>query len=239
LAREGYAVLVHDTFLWGSRKMPLASMPEWDRTMGLSARSQDPRPKGEPAAVGRYNCSAIFNEHTIAKYCNVLGTSFPGVVSFEDRVAVNYLASRRDVDASRIGCIGLSGGGTRAVLLQATCDRIRAAVVVGAMCCYAGALDHNIVCHTWMLFPPAWGRYGDWPDIAACRAPSPLLVQNDLEDALYTVAGMRESHRRIAAHYRSLGAPANYVGEFYRGPHKFDLPMQKSAFAWLARWLKR
>jgi dienelactone hydrolase len=185
-----------------------------------------------------YNNCAGLNEHTIAKYCNVLGTSFAGVVSFEDRVAVNYLAQRRDVDGRRIGCIGLSGGGTRSVLLQGTCDRVRAAVAVGAMCTYEGLLDHNIVCHTWMLFPPAWGRYGDWADIAAARAPSPLLVQNDLDDALYTVKGMKDAHRRIAAHYRSVGKPRNYIGEFYPGPHKFDLEMQKSAFAWLAKWLK-
>jgi hypothetical protein len=34
-----------------------------------------------------------------------------------------------------------------------------------------------------------------------------------------------------------VGNPQNYVGEFYPGPHKFDLAMQASAFAWLKRWL--
>lgn len=238
LAREGYAVLVHDTFLWGSRRIPLETMPTWERALGKIAHGQDPSPEGEPPEVSRYNCASVFNEHTIAKYCNVLGISFPGIVSYEDRVAVNYLAGRPDVLRNRIGCVGLSGGGTRSVLLQGTCDRIRCAVVVGAMCTYRALLDHNIVCHSWMLFPPAWGRHGDWADIAACRAPSPLMVLNDIHDELYTLDGMKESDRRIRAHYRSAGKPQNYKCEFHPGPHKFDLKMQTSAFNWLTKWLR-
>ena len=53
------------------------------------------------------------------------------------------------------------------------------------MCTYPGLLDHNIQCHTWMFFPHGWARYGDWPDLAACRTPLPLLVQYDLEDELF------------------------------------------------------
>jgi dienelactone hydrolase len=256
LAREGFAVLVHDTFSWGSRKFPLESMPMNDRLIGKQMApiwgQDDPSQrwsKGHDAKraaaprhalqIAEYNACSWAHEHSIAKYCNVLGISFPGIVSFEDRIAVNYLSSRPDVDGRRIGCVGLSGGGTRAVLLQGSCDRICCAVSVGAMCTYDGLLDHNVLGHTWMLFPPGWARYGDWADIAACRAPSPLMVQNDWDDPLYTVKGMKDAHRRIAAAYKSVGKPRNYVGEFYPGPHKFDLPMQRSAFAWLGRWLRR
>jgi len=254
LVREGFAVLVHDTFSWGSRKFPLDSMPKNDRLIGQqmapiwgqddpsqrwskghdAKRAAAPR---EAAEIAEYNACSWAHEHSIAKYCNALGISFPGVVAYEDRIAVNYLAGRPDVDGRRIGCVGLSGGGTRAVLLQGSCDRIGCAVSVGAMCTYEGLLDHNVLGHTWMLFPVGWARHGDWPDIAACRAPSPLMVQNDLDDPLYTVAGMKAAHRRIAGHYRAVGKPDHYAGEFYPGPHKFDLEMQRSAFAWLRQWL--
>ena len=43
--------------------------------------------------------------------------TWPGVFVFDDRRAVDYLASRPDVDATRIGCGGLSGGGLRTVML--------------------------------------------------------------------------------------------------------------------------
>jgi dienelactone hydrolase len=185
-----------------------------------------------------YNNAAYFHEHWVSKYCNILGTNMAGVVAFEDRVALNYLLSRADVDAGRIGCIGLSGGGNRAALLNATHEGIRAAVIVGLMTTYAALLDHNMS-HTWMLFPFGWSRHGDWPDIAACRAPSPLLVQYDLQDDLFTEDGMRDAHVRLQEHYASVGKPNEYVGQFYPGTHKFDLEMQSAAFDWLKEKLKQ
>ncbi len=186
--------------------------------------------------IEHYNTIAALHEHRVAKYCNALGTSLAGVVAYEDRIALNYLLSRSDVIADRVGCIGLSGGGNRAALLTATHDRIAATVIVGLMTTYEGLLDHNLS-HTWMLFPFGWARYGDWPDLAACRAPSPLLVQYDLEDDLFTEAGMRAADARLSTHYASVGQPGNYTGQFYPGPHKFDLDMQTAAFAWLKQRL--
>ena len=236
LAREGFAVLVHDVFLWGSRRFPLETMLD---TMGdrLSA-VLEAYLTGKTTAdeIERYNLASNFHEHWASKYCNILGTSLAGVVAFEDRLALNYLLSRPDVDPGRIGCIGLSGGGNRAALLAATHDSLRAAVIVGLMTTYPALLDHNMS-HTWMLFPFGWARHGDWPDIAACRAPLPLLVQYDLQDHLFTEEGMQDAHTRLQNHYASVGKPDAYTGLFYPGPHKFDLEMQAAAFDWLAQQL--
>ena len=65
------------------------------------------------------------------------------------------------------------------------------------------------------------------------------MVQYDNEDPLFTLAGMKAAHARISKHYKSVGKPKNYVGEFYDGPHKFDVPMQASAFAFLEKYLLR
>jgi hypothetical protein len=100
------------------------------------------------------------------------------------------------------------------------------------MTTYPGLLDHNMS-HTWMLFPFGWARHGDWPDIAGCRAPMPLLVQYDLQDHLFTESGMLEAHARLGDHYASVGKPDAYTAQFYPGPHKFDLQMQSAAFEWL------
>ncbi|MCD6290425.1 MAG: acetylesterase [Anaerolineae bacterium] len=236
LAKEGFIVLIHDTFLWGSRRFPLETMSDRERLIG-EATMEHWRDESTPEEIALYNAAAASHEHLVEKYCSLLGTTLAGVVSYEDRVAVNYLLSRDDVLPERVGCVGLSGGGCRSALLQATCDRISAAVIVGMMSTYEHLLDHNVASHTWMFFPATWARYGDWPDLAACRAPSPLMVQYDLDDALFTEEGMRAAHRRIATHYRNVGHPENYVGEFYPGPHKFDLKMQESAFAWLKEHL--
>ncbi|WP_395094456.1 dienelactone hydrolase family protein [Armatimonas sp.] len=227
LAKRGFAVLVPDVFLWGSRKFPLETMT------GLHlGRGKKMAPEADAAQL--YNITASFHEELVAKYATLLGISLAGVVSYEDRVAASYLASRPDVNARALGCVGLSGGGLRAALLQATCAKIRASVVVGMMSSFPGLLDHNVVSHTWLLYPHAWMHHGDYPDLAACRAPSPLLVQYDEADPLFTLEGMQQASARIAKHYAAVGKPENYVRQFYPGGHKFDLPMQEAAFDWLA-----
>lgn len=237
LAREGYAVLVPDTFLWGSRKFPIETMIASVGESPSGSPDYFPGQENSPEIHG-FNGVASAHENVVAKYLTVLGATLAGVIGYEDSVAVSYLASRADVLAGRIGCIGLSGGGLRSGLLQATDHRISAAVVVGLMTTYEGVLDHNLSGHTWMLYPSDWGRHGDWSDLVACRAPSPLLVQYDEDDDLFTLEGQRAADDRLRSHYESVGATGNYTGQFYPGPHKFDLEMQNAAFAWLGQQLK-
>jgi hypothetical protein len=131
----------------------------------------------------------------------------------------------------------LSGGGSRAALLCATADHLAASVIAGMMSTYEGLLDHCIAPHTWMFFPAEWSKHGDWPDLAASAAPMPLLVQYLLDDAQFTVEGMRGADGRISRHYAGVGAAGAYIGQFHPGPHRFDVPMQEAAFTWLRRHL--
>jgi hypothetical protein len=110
---------------------------------------------------------------------------------------------------------------------------LRACVIAGMMSTYGELIDRCVAPHTWMLFPAGWSLRGDWPDLAASAAPAPLLVQYLLDDAQFTVAGMRQADARIAAHYRNAQGAEAYRGEFYPGPHRFDVPMQQCAFSWL------
>ena len=88
----------------------------------------------------------------------------------------------------------------------------------------------------WMLFPPALAAVTDGPQLAASRAPSPLLVQYLLDDALFSVAGMRAAHEQLRQVYRHAGAEGAYIGDFRPGPHRFDVPMQEAAFDRLEEW---
>ncbi len=235
LARQGFTVLVHDVFGWGSRRFPREEMPALVRRLAGTTREvipPDPLSHAGPAEAAAYNTAAWHHEHLIAKYCTVLGTSLAAVVSAEDRAAAGYLRSRPDV-AGPVGCVGLSGGGCRAALLTATCDGIAAAVVVAMMSSYAALLDRNVIDHTWMLFPPGLSNVADWPDLAACHAPAPLLVQYNRDDELFPLAGQRQADERIARQYAASGDPDGYVGRFYDGGHKFDAAMQRDAFGWL------
>lgn len=230
LARAGFAVLVPDVFGWGSRRFPFAELPGLVRDLTEATRDIVPpdelsRGAGEAAA---YNTAAWHHEQLIAKYCALLGTSLAAVVSAEDRMAAGYLRSRPDVTGP-IGCVGLSGGGCRAALLTATDDELGAAVIVAMMSSYAALADHSVIDHTWMLFPPGLAAVADWPDLAACHAPVPLLVQYDRDDPLFPLPGQEQAHERIARHYAAGG----YQGRCYDGGHKFDAAMQRDAFGWL------
>ena len=238
LAQLGFVVLVPDVFLWGSRRFPFESMPESVHQLVANWRKAQRKTALRTSEAEVYEVAAKNHEHLVAKYCTLLGTTLGGVVNFEDRCAVRYLQSRPDVQPGPMGCVGLSGGGCRAALLQATCDTIGAAVIVGMMTTHPQLLDHQVDCHTWMFFPPGLARFADWPDLAASRAPSPLLVQYDRDDQLFPIQGMEAAHRRITSHYQQAGQANAYQGQFYDGPHKFDAVMQAEAFAWLRAQLQ-
>ena len=153
-------------------------------------------------------CPAFhLHEHAVSKYCTVLGTSLSAAIAHEDRVALNVLRMRTDVEPTRLGCVGLSGGGLRAALMRATSDELAACVIVGMMSTYEGLLSDCVAPHTRMLFPAGWSEAGDWPDLAASAAPSPLLVQFLLDDELFTADGMRNADLRLAAAYAQANAP--------------------------------
>lgn len=240
LARRGFAVLVPDTFGWGSRRFPLEEMPPVIRslaqvTVGLTP--PDPLPAGTPGEVATYNAAAWHHEHLVEKYCALLGTTLAAVVAREDRIALDFLLDRGGT-TSKVGAVGLSGGGCRATWLRATTDRIDAAVVVGMMTTYDALLDRDVVNHTWMLLPPGVAGQVDWPDVAASRAPQPLLVQYCRDDAILPLAGAQAAHARIAEHYAASGEPDAYTGTFHDGPHAFDTSMQAAAFTWLDEQLR-
>ena len=65
-------------------------------------------------------------------------------VSYDDMRAVDLLLSLPEVDPHRIGCIGLSGGGSRSTYLAGRDARIRAAVIVAWMTTLPTTLD---LCH--------------------------------------------------------------------------------------------
>lgn len=225
LAKEGFLVLVHDTFLFGSRAVPVDS---------LSTRYQNRFRNlqvGTPEYIRAYNSFAGEHEHIVAKSLFTAGTTWPGVYAYEDRRAVDYLLTRTDVAPERIGCGGLSGGGLRTVMLSGTDPRIKAAVPVGFMSTWQDFLRDRVFTHTWMLYVPHAAAYLDFPDILSLHGPKPALVQYDEEDPLYTLQGQRDADRLLREAWTKMGAPERYKGSFYPGPHKFDVPMQKEAFA--------
>lgn len=233
LARRGYAVLVHDAFLFGSRRVRAADVPAQIRM-----QATDPE-IGDRAAVGAYNEFAGQHEHVVAKSLFSAGTTWPGVFVVEDQRALDVLCGRPDVDATRVGCCGLSVGGLRSVFLGGLDDRIRCAVPVGFMTTWRDLVLDKSFIHTWMAYVPGLPRDLDFPEVLALRAPAATLVLNCTEDPLFTLTEMQRADRIMRESFERAGGRESYRCGFHPGGHKFDRAMQKEAFEWLDRHLGR
>ena len=231
IAKRGYAVLIHDTFLFGSRRVLAADVPERIRLGAV-----DPEPDDEEG-VNKYNAFASAHEHIMGKSLFSAGTTWPGVYATEDQRALDVLAGRDDVDPSRLGCAGLSGGGLRTVFLGGLDSRIRCAIAVGFMTTWREFLMDKVFTHTWMTYVPLLPRDLDFPEILALRAPAATMVLNCNEDPLYTVPEMKRADEMLRETFRRGGAADMYRSKFYPGGHKFDKEMQADAFEWFDQHL--
>ncbi len=231
MAKEGFAVLIHDTFPFASRRVHISE---------VSLEAQRGAPIEEPVTdeeIENYNEWAFNHEHDMAKSLFCAGTTWPGVTLAEDRIALDILYSREDVDGSRLGCGGLSGGGMRTVFLGGLDERIKCAVCTGFMTTWRDFSLYSAWTHTWMAFVPGLPGKLDFPEILGLRVPLPVMVLNNSEDPLYTLEGMKEADRILREVYTKAGAEEKYRCSFYPGEHKFDREMQKEAFSWFKKWL--
>lgn len=228
LVRRGYVVIVIDALMFGERRVMLDA----DAKMGFD------RTKYTAADVQALNQKCRAKESTVVKGLALAGLTWPGVVTWDDIRTVDYLAARPDVDPKRIGCLGISMGGHRALYLAGLDDRIAAACVVGFMSTVKPMVKAHLDTHSFVHFVPHLHRWLDLPDVVSMAAPRALLVQQCERDGLFPLAGMKESLDVIAKVYAKGGAKDQFVGRFYDEPHKFTRAMQADAFAFLDKWLK-
>jgi dienelactone hydrolase len=231
LASRGFAVLVHDAFAFASRRIRVGDLPAVVRK-----ELKEVNPESEEE-IKAYNDFASDHEHLMSKSLLCAGTTWPGVFTAEDQRALDYLCSRDDVDPTRVGCAGLSGGGLRTVYLAGLDDRIRCSCCVGMMTTWRDYLLNKCYTHTWMVYIPGLPRDLDYPEVLGLRVPLATLVQNNNEDQLFTIGEMRRADSILGEVYAKAAAADRYKCTFYPGPHKFDRPMQAEAFEWFERWL--
>jgi dienelactone hydrolase len=228
LVRRGYVVISIDAFMFGERRVLIDA----DRKSGWD------RSQYTIEDVRRLNQVCRSKESTVVKGLTLAGASWPGVVAWDDMRTVDYLVTRPEVNAKKIGCLGISMGGYRSIYLTALDDRIIAGCVVGFMASVRPMVKAHLDTHSFVHFLPGLHKYLDLPDVAALSAPRALLVQQCRRDRLFPPEGMEESVRRIGATFRAAGCPEKFDGRFYDEPHRFTIAMQDEAFAWLDKHLK-
>lgn len=219
LAREGFAVLVHDPFGWGSRRFNLDQPPprtaEW-----LSAKQAVWEAEGTIADTETaYNAAAAFHENTVAKAAGILGTSFAGMVASDDLAALAVLRSLPTVDPTRIGTGGFSGGGGRALILAALAPEVRACVVACMMTTFRSLFPYYLEQHSWLLNTPGLARTFEWPELTTLAEQARFLVQFAADDALFPSDGMREADELLKRLFTD--DPRRYQGTWNPGGHIF------------------
>jgi dienelactone hydrolase len=230
LARRGFVVIVPDAFYWGERRMQYNDPPKAlrDRLAGLQ--------ESQPEYVRAMNTWLRERTAELNTWLSFSGTTWMGIVNYDDRRSVDVLSSLPEVDLRRIGCLGLSGGGYRATYLVGMEPRIRSAVITGWMTSLPTTMDIPYSVHA-SLFD-AFGVHAnlDHPDIASLAAPdAAVFVQNCLQDRLFTHAGMEAAVEKIRAVYQDLRRPERFRSKSYDVPHQFNVQMQQDAFEWLEK----
>lgn len=228
LARRGYAVITIDAFAFGERRILMDDdlKDGWDRS------------RYSLEDVRRLNQRNRQKESAIVKTLAYAGLTWPGIVAWDDIRTVDYLTARPEIDPARIGCVGVSMGGWRSLLLAGLDSRIAAGCVTGFMSTAKPMMRRHMDTHSFVHFIPRVHGRLDLPDIVALRAPKPLLVQQCRRDGLFPPEGMEESVQKIASIYEKCGAPAAFSGRFYDQRHIFNIEMQEDAFAWFDKHLK-
>lgn len=169
-----------------------------------------------------------------------------GVELWNAMRAIDYLETRPEVDAKRIGITGRSGGGATSWWVAAADDRVQAAVPVAGITdlyshlCEAPAerlKDGVIAGHCDCMYMVNTYRW-DFGTVAALFAPRPLLLGNSDDDAIFPVKGYRHVYEQASKIYKLYGAEDKFQLLETKGPHRDTPELHLGINRWMNRWLK-
>jgi dienelactone hydrolase len=169
---------------------------------------------------------------------NSRGYSSAAVEAWNCIRSLDYLETRPEVDKTRFGITGRSGGGAYSWFTTALDPRIKVpAPVAGITDLHNHVIDATVEGHCDCMFfvnTYAW----DYTMLAACAAPRPLLIVNTDSDSIFPLDGVVRTHKKIAALYKDLNA-ANDLGLVIGpGPHKDTQDLQVPVFRWFNQHLR-
>ncbi|MCL4178902.1 MAG: acetylxylan esterase [Verrucomicrobia bacterium] len=173
-----------------------------------------------------------------AWWWNSRGYTPAGVETWNGIRALDYLETRPEVDATRIGMTGRSGGGAYTWFVSAVDERVRvSAPVAGITDLENHVIDGTVSGHCDCMFMVNTYRW-DYPQLAAMVAPRPLLIANSDKDSIFPLEGVLRVHRKVRGVYDLVGASTNLGLLITEGPHKDTQDLQVPVFRWFNRFLK-
>ncbi len=187
----------------------------------------DTRGFGERSDIERGDCDRLYRQALM------MGQVLAGLRVWDHLRAVDYLAARSDVDAERMGVVGLSMGGEHAMYVAALDERIRAAVISCAMRHLKPEFLRDPSAFCICLCIPGLFALADWPDIGALIAPRPLFIEQGLQDRV-PMEAVRSGVTTLRRAYALCGAASRLDSDYFAGEHAFS---GRKAMPWMDHWL--
>lgn len=165
-----------------------------------------------------------------------IGLPLPGLQVYENKRAVDYLISRPEVDADRIGITGASGGGNQSMYAGAIDERLHCVVPTCSVGTYQSYL--SAACCLCELVPGGI-KLTEEGDILGLAANRGMMITNATKDAFqFSVGEAQKSFARlekIASFYP--GAVVRHT--IVDSGHDYNQQMREAMYGWMTLNLKK
>jgi cephalosporin-C deacetylase-like acetyl esterase len=165
-----------------------------------------------------------------------------GAMVVESGRALDLLAEREDIDATRLSILGASGGGWSSIFTAALDQRVQAAAIVSIVNTHRGQIQaargtgwDGGVCLCNQL--PGLAAIGSIGEIMSLAAPRALLQVNAVDDPPFPIEGARRVAGELRALYAAAGAADAFGYAEVRGGHGLRPEARAVIVEWLCRRL--
>lgn len=203
--------------------------------LGYAVLAVDPISQGERLQfTGNINAPGLSGvctwEHNMLGKQMWLCGEFFGTWRVHDALCgLDYLLSRSEVDTSRVGVTGNSGGGTLTTWVQSLDPRI----TMAAPSCYVTSWKRNIEnelpADIEQMPPGILGCGCEMGDFILAYAPRPVLLLGQKKD-FFDPRGLRETYEQCRKVYALLGAEDNLQCFIGPDPHGYTAPNREQMY---------
>lgn len=149
----------------------------------------------------------------------LLGQTMIGWRVFDVMRTIDWIETRPELDAKRVGCMGISGGGTVTTFSAALEPRIRAALISGYLNTFRDSVFS--LAHCIDNYVPGILNWAEMYDVAGLIAPRPLFAESGERDDIFPIEASRSSFARVKKVYEAFGAAERVELETFDAPHLF------------------
>ena len=161
-----------------------------------------------------------------------------GMMVYDSLRAIDYLATRDDVDPGRLATLGLSMGSTMAWWVAALDERVKACVDLCCLTDFQALIEtRHLDGHGIYYYVPGLLKHFSTAEINALIAPRAHLSLAGNADRLTPPAGLDRIDAHLRAVYQELGAPEAWTLLRYDIGHFETALMRTEILAFLARQL--